>query len=462
VPDRPITIFLSAAEASGDAHAANLLRAIRALAPGARFVGVAGPRMAAEGCAVLADLTKKAAMLLGGPILRLGYYWRTVRRLQKAIRDLRPDLCIPVDSPAFNWHMAAAAKKAGSPVLYYVAPQVWAWAPWRVKKLARVTDRVACILPFEEAYLRERGVRAEFVGHPIFDEPQAATATNGATETGAARTGAAGTGAAGTGAAGTVPGAVGRGLSPVSEPTQVRTAGTVPPHTAQGDSPRGAVLSAIRVLPDLTEAWAQGTWQVALLPGSRPAEVAHHTEGLLTAADAILRRWPRARCTFAIHHAEAAERIRRACQYRHPGRLDVVAGPAAALDVLARSHFALAGSGTITVQAAALGVPMVVFYRTGLFSRLLYHTLGRSRRLMPTRHLCLVNILAGERIVPELMPWNGNLQALVARTMEVMGDLGCLHEMRRDLLKAVAPLAAPPGTTAAGNAAKMAMALLGK
>ena len=81
---------------------------------------------------------------------------------------------------------------------------------------------------------------------------------------------------------------------------------------------------------------------------------------------------------------------------------------------------------------------------------------------MPTRHLCLVNILAGDRIVPELMPWNGNLQALVARTMEVMGDLGCLHEMRRDLLKAVAPLAAPPGTTAAGNAARMAMALLKK
>jgi lipid-A-disaccharide synthase len=398
VPEKKkFTVFLSAAEASGDAHAANLMRAIRAIEPGVRFVGVAGERMAGEGCEALADLTKKAAMLLGGPLLRLGYYWRMIRRLRKAIRDLRPDLCIPVDSPAFNWHIAAAAKRAGTPVLYYIAPQVWAWAPWRVKKLARLTDRVACILPFEEAYLRQRGVAAHFVGHPIFDSE----------------------------------------ASPASA------------------ADRGEVATR-----DLTEAWAEGAWRVALLPGSRPAEVAHHAEGLLASADAIIRRWPRARCTFALHNEESAERIRRACRSRHNERLDVLAGPRASLDALARSHFAVAGSGTVTIQAARLGVPMVVFYRTGALSRLLYHTLGRSRRLMPARRLCLVNILAGDSVAPELMPWNGDVSGLVARVLGVMGDLGALHQMRRDVLRAVAPLTAPAGATAADNTARLAMELM--
>ena len=140
--ERPLTIFLSAAEASGDAHAANLIRAIREASPGARFIGVAGERMAEAGCEVLLDLTHRASML-GGPLLRLGYYWRQVRRAKKAIRAIRPDLCIPVDSPAFNWHVAKAARKAGAKVLYYIAPQVWAWATWRVRKLARLTDRAA-------------------------------------------------------------------------------------------------------------------------------------------------------------------------------------------------------------------------------------------------------------------------------------------------------------------------------
>jgi len=68
-----------------------------------------------------------------------------------------------------NWHLAAAAGKSGAKVMYFIAPQVWAWAPWRVKKLARLTNAVACILPFEESYLRHRGVNARYVGHPLLD-----------------------------------------------------------------------------------------------------------------------------------------------------------------------------------------------------------------------------------------------------------------------------------------------------
>jgi lipid-A-disaccharide synthase len=428
VLDRPVTIFLSAAEASGDQHAANLIRAIRAMAPRARFVGVAGERMAAEGCEVLADLTCSASML-GSVLPRLAYYYRTIRRVRKAMARLRPDLCIPVDSPAFNWHMAAAAKRAGVPVLYYVAPQVWAWAPWRVKKLARLTDRVACILPFEEEYLRARGVAATFVGHPIFD-----------------------------------------------------------------DHPQRP-----RPLPDLARAWFEGAWQVALLPGSRPAELAGHTRPLVEVAETILRRWPHSRCAFAAHSEAGAERIRQALgraegvprgegvrcgegilPSRPAGilpaassvssssssssaqspRIEIVVGPQAAQEVLARSHFAVVGSGTVTVQTAYFGVPMVVFYKTGLFSRTLYHTFGRFGRFLSTEHLSLLNILAGWRVVPELMPWAGNVRRLVGSVLEAMNELGHLVEMRGNLLKLVEPLHVPPPGSAAQNAAKMAVELL--
>lgn len=401
---RPVTIFLSAAEASGDEHAANLMRAIRAVLPEARFVGVAGERMAAEGCEVLADLTKKAAML-GGPLLSLGYYFRAVRRLQKAIRSIRPDLHIPVDSPALNWHLAAAARKAGTPVLYYIAPQVWAWGPWRVKKLARLTDRVACILPFEEDYLRRRGVHATFVGHPIFDG-----------------------------------------------------------HPQRPPAP-----------PDLADAWFSGAWQVALLPGSRPGELASHTAPLLEVADAIVRRWPKARCVFATLEQAGARRVQDAC--RSPRRLadggrsprgapgpcrpvDVVVGQTAALEVLSRSHFAVAASGTVTLQAAYYGVPMVIFYKASPFIRALFHTVGRSRGVVGTPHLALVNILAGRRVVPELMPWRGNRPPLIRMTLDVMSDLGHLTEMRQNVLRLVEPLHVPPPGTAAANAAAIALELL--
>jgi lipid-A-disaccharide synthase len=125
--------------------------------------------MAAQGCEVVADLTDSASMV-GGPFLKLGYYHAMVRRLQKSIRAIRPDVHVPIDSPALNWHLAKAARQCGSKVVYYIAPQVWAWAPWRVKKLRRLADAVACILPFEQEYLRARDVNATFVGHPLYDD----------------------------------------------------------------------------------------------------------------------------------------------------------------------------------------------------------------------------------------------------------------------------------------------------
>ncbi len=358
---RAKTIFISAAEASGDSHAAKLIVALRKRIDGVRIVGVAGERMSEEGCEVIEDFTSDASMLTG-PLFKLGHYYRKIRRLQRAIMDIKPDIHVPVDSPALNWHLAKAARRSGASVVYYIAPQVWAWAPWRVKKLARLSDKVACILPFEEEYLNARGVNATYVGHPICE-----------------------------------------------------------------DAPAGGQM------PDITDAWYDGSWRVALLPGSRPAEIRNHTGPLIEVSKAIWRKWHKARCSFAAVNQSVADEIQRQCDRRHAHNIDIVTGPMAALEVLSQSNFAIAGSGTVTLQAAWYGVPMVIFYRTGPVVRMLYRTAGRSRRLLATPHLSLVNILAQRRIVPELIPWNGDTRHLVHSVMDVMSDLGYLHQVRAEL-----------------------------
>lgn len=169
----PITsprVFISAAEQSADEHAARLILAFKAIAPGATFNGLAGPAMRSEGCACFHDMTSKSAMAMAA-IARIPEALRLMRRLKEHLRSTRYDAAVVVDSPALNLPVAKLCRKHGIPVLYYIAPQTWAWGPrrWRNRKLRRRVNRVACIWPFEEAHFRQDGIRATYVGHPSFD-----------------------------------------------------------------------------------------------------------------------------------------------------------------------------------------------------------------------------------------------------------------------------------------------------
>jgi len=168
------TIFISAAEASADKHAAGIIRLLRNELPDLAWDGFGGPEMAAAGCKLLENLVDRSAMLTHA-LGQVGFYFRLLRRLKRYLVENRPDLVVVIDSPAWNFLVAKAAKRLGIPVLYYIAPQMWAWGAWRVNKLKRCTDRIACILPFEPQWFSERGVKAEYVGHPLFDEIQPMT-----------------------------------------------------------------------------------------------------------------------------------------------------------------------------------------------------------------------------------------------------------------------------------------------
>lgn len=165
---RPV-ILMSAGEASGDLHGAELARALRDRWPEASLVGLGGPRMEAEGVSLLAGLDQLAVMGFAEVLRHLPFFWSLERRIRTLLRDGGIDLVIPIDYPGFNLRISKAARDAEIPVLYFIAPQVWAWKARRAQQLARDADAVAVILPFEEEIFREAGGHAVFVGHPLLE-----------------------------------------------------------------------------------------------------------------------------------------------------------------------------------------------------------------------------------------------------------------------------------------------------
>jgi lipid-A-disaccharide synthase len=165
-------IFFSVGEPSGDLHGANLVRELRRRLPECECVGFGGPRMAAAGCELHEDLTKLAVMWIVNALLHIHKFWQLAGRADRYFRHHRPDAVVLIDYPGFNWWIARRAKMHGIPVFYYGAPQLWAWAGWRIRKMRRLVDHVLCKLPFEEKWYRERGCNATFVGHPYFDQLQ--------------------------------------------------------------------------------------------------------------------------------------------------------------------------------------------------------------------------------------------------------------------------------------------------
>ncbi|MFO0876462.1 MAG: lipid-A-disaccharide synthase [Gemmataceae bacterium] len=163
-------VFISAGEPSGDMHGANLIRRLRERHPQVEVTGFGGDRMTAAGADLVFPLCNFAVMGLGAVIKALPTFLRLHKLAKEEFAKRRPDVLVLIDYPGYHWWLAGAAKKAGIPVCYFVPPQIWGWARWRVHKLRRLTDRVLSSLPFEHDFFAEHGVQTELIGHPYFDE----------------------------------------------------------------------------------------------------------------------------------------------------------------------------------------------------------------------------------------------------------------------------------------------------
>jgi lipid-A-disaccharide synthase len=299
------TLLLSAGDASGDLHAAEFARAFARRNPGARLIGLGGEGMRAAGVELVAhqrDLALGGLLELAGGLRGLLRAWR---RVTAALDRERPDLVVLVDSAGFNLPLARRVKrKLGSPVLYYVAPQVWAWRSGRIRKLARRVDRLAVIFPFEPRVYTGTSLPVDFVGHPLLDSIPARSRTEDAAARDAARARC--------------------GLAPGAAPV------------------------------------------VTLLPGSRRNEIAAHLPVQLEAAQRLRERVPSARFVLAAAPSlgePALQRLRAACGEAAARGLELSLWEEGARDAISAADVVLAKPGTVTMECALLARPLVVMGR---------------------------------------------------------------------------------------------------
>jgi lipid-A-disaccharide synthase len=162
-------VMISCGEPSGDLYAGALAEALRARDPGIDVFGFGGPRLEAAGARLIGNYAGLSVTGLTEAIRVLPQSFTMLRRLVDAARELKPDVFVPIDFPDFNFRLMASLRRLGTPVVYYISPQLWAWRPARMETMKRHVDKVLVIFPFEEPIYRDAGVPAEFVGHPLVD-----------------------------------------------------------------------------------------------------------------------------------------------------------------------------------------------------------------------------------------------------------------------------------------------------
>lgn len=165
-------ILVVAGEASGDTHAAGLIRQVNARHADChlKWYGSGGHCMAAEGVRLIGDIAELGAIGPGAALANLGRYWKLYRRILRETAVNRPQLAVLVDFPEFNLRLARRLKARGIPVCYFISPQIWAWRSGRVRQVKRSVDLMLVLFPFEQEYYARHGIRAAFVGHPTAHE----------------------------------------------------------------------------------------------------------------------------------------------------------------------------------------------------------------------------------------------------------------------------------------------------
>jgi lipid-A-disaccharide synthase len=365
-------ILIVTGEASGDLHGAHLAKAIMALDPTTELVGIGGPSMRAAGVNLVPGVPQLDVMgLIGLSAIRA--VLQRVRAIRRVLKAEAWDLVVLIDNPGLNFHFARVAKAAGRRVLYYIAPQVWAWRPGRMKWIQRRVDHVVVILPFEPELYRRAGVRCTFVGHPLLD--------------------------------------------------------MVAPHYDRTKLCREFGLS-------------ESARVVGLLPGSRVCEVEMLLPVLLKAAAQLVLAEPGTQ--FILAQASSIDdNLIQTLLRDSPVPVRVIHDRAT--EVMALSDVLLIASGTATLQAAVVGTPMVLLYKT---SPLTYRL---ARWLITVKWIGLVNLVAGRLIVPELVQDEATDERLCREVLHLLRDPSAYNEMKEGLRQVRLSLGEPGASNRAAQ-----------
>lgn len=355
----PLRIFIVAGEASGDLHAAPLMRAIRDVSDRpVVFRGIGGDNMKDEGQEQLVHCDSIAVIGFWEVIKRVRFFARLLKRMEEEIRDWEPDILLTVDYPGFNLRLAAKAKKLGIKTVHYICPQVWVWRRNRIWKIAEIIDRLITIFPFEPACFEPTKLRPVYAGHPLVD----------------------------------------RARETFEEP--------------EAELP-----------------WLASSRRVALLPGSRPNEIAKILPDLIAAA-VSLEGQIEDPVSFIIPASSDAIRMQINAVLddlpRKPAHLEIVDGQAR--EVLRQAEAAAVTSGTATLEASLMLCPTVLVYRTAWLT----YRLGRIV-LRRAGHIGLANLITGKEVMPELIQDDLNAERLSDILAEYLTNQGVREKVIADL-----------------------------
>jgi lipid-A-disaccharide synthase len=359
----PTQILISAGEASGDMYAARLAAALRARAD-VQLFGMGGPRMREAGVEIVADCSEVS--LVG--IVEIAKKYPALRRVFKRLLNesarRKPRLAILTDFPGFHLRLARELKGQRVPCVYFVGPQFWAWRPWRANLVRRRFVRGLCIFPFEEEWYRSRGVKADFIGHPLVGN-----------------------------------------------------------------------VSATRTRDEFAAAYGLDSSKpiAALLPGSRSGEIAHHMPTLIEACPLIQKN---REVQFVLALAPGVNKSQIVPYLKADSRVRMVED--STYDALGAADLSIVSSGTATVEAALIDAPMIVVYRVAPL------TAAIARRLVRTPMFAMVNLIAGRRVVPELVQENFTPERLANEVTRLLDSPEARAEMRGGLAEVREKLG-PPG-----------------
>jgi lipid-A-disaccharide synthase len=376
------SIFLSAGEASGDHYGAEIIAELRARIPAATFTGLGGTAMEAGGQQRIVRAEDVAHMGLTEVLRHAFYIHSQYRALVRAIKRNPPSLAIFIDFPDVNFRLAMHCKRLGVPVLWFVSPQLWAWKRRRLRWVQRFVDRMLVIFPFEAPFYRARNVDAEFVGHPLATLPQ---------------------------------------------PTISREA-----------------------YADLYDIDPDKTW-VALLPGSRDSEIERNLPAMLEMAGLLGDDYGFIIPVASTIKDTAVMKLLVAGENTVPRWRHFVYVVPDAREALQHARASVVASGTATVQGLTIGNPFVVVYRVSSLTFAILKRLIRYPAEIPAQPdadgnlpIAMPNLIAGRRIVPELLNERFTAANLAAELRPLLDDTPARAKMIADLAEARATLLPAP------------------
>jgi len=373
----PISLLLSAGEASGDMYAARLATALKQRAD-VEIFGMGGPQMRAAGVDIVTDYSEVSVVGITEILSHLPSLIRAMRRLVSEAERRKPAFAILTDFPGFHLRLARKLKPRGIKNIYYICPQFWAWRPWRVRIVRRRFAQALCIFPFEEKFYGDAGVPVKFIGHPLV--------------------------------------------------------GAVHASLDRAAFCREQNLNSQKPI-------------VTILAGSRAAELRQH---LPIIREASIRIHGESHAQFVVAAAPGANLA--SLREGWPPDLPVKIIVGQTYNALASADVAIISSGTATIEAALLDVPMVVIYRVTPL------TAALAKPLVRTPFFSMVNLIAGKRAVPELIQNDFAPERTSAEILRLLNDQSAREAVRRDLAE-VRHRLGPPG--AVDRAADAILQLLG-